>query len=216
MIKRLLKIRSKINTKIKKVLGLGARPSTLFLKSYFKGEPVVGVEIGVFKGENARNLIDNLNVEKIYLIDSYERLYIKSEEVAPSIIMEEESEYSVFIEKDHNFDGIIYNFERCHDIAKGNLKKFSDRTSFIKKRSSDAVNDVSNNIDFIYVDGNHNYEYVKQDIELYFPKLKKGGVMAGHDFSAGYLGVARAVLEYSDANGLKIEGCSYDWWIVKS
>lgn len=214
MIKRLLKIRSKVNAKIKKVLKLGARPSTLFFKDYFKGEPVVGVEIGVFKGENARSLMDNLNVEKIYLIDSYERLYIKSEEVVPSMM--EESEFSALIEKDPSFDGIVYNFERCYDIAKGNLGKFTDKASFVRKRSDNAVNDVPDNIDFIYVDGNHDYEHVKQDIELYFPKLKKGGVMAGHDFTADYPGVARAVLEYSDANGLKIGGCSYDWWIIKS
>ncbi len=214
MIRKILKIRNKVNAKIKKALKLGARPSTLFFKEYFNEKPVVGVEIGVFKGENARSLMDNLNVEKIYLIDSYERLYIKSEEVVPS--MTEESEFSALIEKDPEFDGIVYNFEKCYEIAKGNLKKFIDKTLFIRKRSNDAVNDIPDNIDFIYVDGNHDYEHVRQDIELYFPKLKKGGVMAGHDFTADYPGVARAVLEYSDSNNLKVEGCSYDWWMIKN
>jgi hypothetical protein len=39
-----------------------------------------------------------------------------------------------------------------------------------------------NSVDFIYIDGNHSYESVKQDIELYLPKLKKGGIIAGHDY----------------------------------
>lgn len=38
-------------------------------------------------------------------------------------------------------------------------------------------------LDFVYVDGDHRYEAVKDDLTLYLPKLRKGGVMAGHDLS---------------------------------
>ena len=36
--------------------------------------------------------------------------------------------------------------------------------------------------DWIYIDGNHTYEYVKQDLEGYRPKVKPGGYMAGDDY----------------------------------
>ena len=47
--------------------------------------------------------------------------------------------------------------------------------------SEDAVDDIPEKLDFVYIDGNHAYEYVKKDIGLYYPKLKKGGVIGGHD-----------------------------------
>jgi hypothetical protein len=37
-------------------------------------------------------------------------------------------------------------------------------------------------LDFIYIDGNHSYESVKEDMNIWFPKLKKGGLFAGHDY----------------------------------
>lgn len=41
-----------------------------------------------------------------------------------------------------------------------------------------------NSVDFIYIDGDHTKEGIERDIEKYLPKLKKGGVMAGHDYDA--------------------------------
>ena len=49
-------------------------------------------------------------------------------------------------------------------------------------------------IDVIFVDGGHSYEVVKADILAWLPKMKKGGIMAGHDFNA-WQGVNKAVQE---------------------
>jgi hypothetical protein len=37
-------------------------------------------------------------------------------------------------------------------------------------------------LDFVYIDANHAYDFVKQDIELWYPKVKKGGYLWGHDY----------------------------------
>ena len=39
-----------------------------------------------------------------------------------------------------------------------------------------------NSYDFIYIDPDHKYESVVKDVELYLPKLKKGGIIGGHDY----------------------------------
>jgi predicted O-methyltransferase YrrM len=65
-----------------------------------------------------------------------------------------------------------------------------------RMKSSEAVNqkDIQlRGVDFVFIDGNHDYEYVKQDIDLWFHRLNDGGIMCGHDY--GKWGVEKAVDE---------------------
>ena len=48
---------------------------------------------------------------------------------------------------------------------------------------------------FVFIDGEHSYEAVKSDIEAWLPKLRPGGVIAGHDYIRLWPGVKRAVNE---------------------
>ena len=51
--------------------------------------------------------------------------------------------------------------------------------------------------DLVYIDGLHTYDGVKNDIELYLPKVKKGGYIAGHDYNSKHFpGVKDAVDEF--------------------
>jgi len=67
-------------------------------------------------------------------------------------------------------------------------------------------------VDFVYIDGNHSYEHVKTDITYALRKIKKGGIISGHDYSTAYKGkVVKAVDEllgipdkiYKDTSWLK-------------
>jgi precorrin-6B methylase 2 len=49
-------------------------------------------------------------------------------------------------------------------------------------------------VDVVFVDGGHSYEVVKADILAWLPKVKKGGIISGHDFNA-WEGVNKAVTE---------------------
>jgi len=52
----------------------------------------------------------------------------------------------------------------------------------IEDYSINAVKQFSDNyIDFLFIDGDHSYDAVVKDIECYLPKMKKNGIMAGHD-----------------------------------
>lgn len=57
-------------------------------------------------------------------------------------------------------------------------------------------------VDIVFIDANHDYKYVKQDIELWAPKVRSGGCVAGHDYvSKGmHKGVKKAIDEYTKKN----------------
>jgi len=79
------------------------------------------------------------------------------------------------------------------------ILRFS-HTSFIKLSSEKAAKFFANgSLDLVFIDGDHSYEMVKLDIELWLPKIKKGGIMCGHDYNwigpDGYPGVQKAVDE---------------------
>lgn len=74
--------------------------------------------------------------------------------------------------------------ERVGEEFLRRTQKFGDRLKFIRKYSDDAVSDIpDNSLDFIFIDGLHTYEQVSKDMMNYYPKVKKGGIFAGHDFT---------------------------------
>ena len=55
-------------------------------------------------------------------------------------------------------------------------------------------------------DGNHQYEFVKKDLINYVPKIKKGGIIAGHDYGGNphTIGTKRAIDEFFENPPLKV------------
>ena len=51
----------------------------------------------------------------------------------------------------------------------------------IKGYSQDVVKTFDRPIDFLFIDGNHDYPFVKQDFELWAPRLAPGGLLLFHD-----------------------------------
>jgi len=85
-----------------------------------------------------------------------------------------------------------------YEETKNNLKPLLDVgvVNLIKGHSLDVVNKYEDeSIDFCFIDGSHEYEDVKKDIEAYLPKVKSGGILAGHDYDKIWDGVIRGVDE---------------------
>jgi len=72
-------------------------------------------------------------------------------------------------------------------IARLHLKRNGvyGKTQLIEKFSYDAADDISGLVDFIFIDGDHSYEGIRKDWQLFPDKLRKGGIMALHDTSIG-------------------------------
>jgi hypothetical protein len=126
------------------------------------------LEIGSYKGESAFMFASLGIFTEIHCIDPYEGI-----EESNDIFNENwENVKNEFKTNTRYFDNITLHQEFSYDIA----DRFED-----------------DYFDFTYIDGNHEYEEVKKDIELYLPKTRQ--IIGGHDYQVQWPGVMRAVNE---------------------
>ena len=113
------------------------------------------------------------------------------------------------------------NFE----TTRQRLAPFGTRASQLRKTSAEAAPDFADaSLDFAYIDAQHHYEAVVEDIALWWPKVRPGGILAGHDYLDGMVsgtdfGVKRAVDEFAHNHHLRtiasLETDYPSWFIVK-
>jgi len=164
------------------------RPSLLLLKDK---KEIVGVEIGVHFGINAKNILENYDIKLLYLIDPY----------------------VVYFDTSGGTVGDQKEYDKIKKFARGYLKGYYNIV-WIEEPSDIAVNFVLNDLDFVYIDGDHSYEATKKDIELYYPKVRSGGLVAGHDYKPSEPGVVKAVNEFFKGKKIMYGG-RWDWWHIK-
>jgi len=110
-------------------------------------------------------------------------------------------------EKLHLID--IWGTDRFHDGKYKDVESFFKedillkRIQILKKLSTEASKEFKENyFDWIYIDTDHSYETTKAELQLYAPKMKKDGIIAGHDYRMGNwvttyrYGVIEAVHEF--------------------
>jgi predicted O-methyltransferase YrrM len=68
--------------------------------------------------------------------------------------------------------------------------------------------------DLVFIDALHDYEHVKQDIGLWWPKVRIGGILAGHDFNHRWPGCERAVAESFNLMHVGVAPDSV-WFVIK-
>jgi hypothetical protein len=105
--------------------------------------------------------------------------------------------------------------QESHNIFLKNSKIYPDIITPIKMVSREAAANWSNgDVDTIYIDANHNYEYVLSDIDSWSKKVKKGGIIAGHDYSEKcWPGVYKAVNECFESRRIKVF-CDTSWAVI--
>lgn len=160
-----------------------------------KKEGLVGAEVGVREGKNALAMLQSMNIKSLYLIDHW-----KEYTEASGHVITQEQQDNFF----KNMSQILYTF--CDKII-------------IRRMSSADASDIieDNSLDFVYIDGDHSYEAVKNDMKLWFKKVKEGGFLCGHDFGNPCTpDVAKAVKDFSSENGLTVHKLDdIDWLIFR-
>lgn len=95
-------------------------------------------------------------------------------------------------------------------------KKLLTDAVLIKGYSKDIASTISDSsLDFIYIDANHHYECVMDDLNAWFPKVRTGGIISGHDYCRylDHFGVIEAVNDFCKVNGYKdMKLTTNDYW----
>jgi len=142
----------------------------------------IGAEIGVQRGRNAWVMLENIPGLKLYLIDPYK---------------DNKDTQRQWGEKFHN---------KAYRVAYNRLKNHN--VKFIMDYSLDASLKIpDNSLDFVYIDGEHSYDYVMMDILIWSRKVKTGGVVSGHDYhlvKTNKFKVEDAVNDYARAHNIAI------------
>jgi len=126
----------------------------LFAELGFK----VGLEMGAEAGRYAEVLCKGNPEGKLYCVDAWETYPGYREHVSQSQL------------------GEIY------ESAKKRLSPFN--CELIKAFSIDAVkNFTDGSLDYVYIDGNHEYGFTIQDLNIWSKKVRPGGIIAGHDYT---------------------------------
>jgi predicted O-methyltransferase YrrM len=134
------------------------------------------VEVGSWKGKSAAYLaVEIINSKKNITLDCIDTWEGSSEHV--------------------NYEHVKSN--SLYELFIKNTSSLSNVINPIRMDSINASKKYENNsIDFIFIDASHEYDFVKKDIEAWFPKVKIGGIIAGHDYKTGWIGVDKAVDEF--------------------
>jgi predicted O-methyltransferase YrrM len=170
------------------------RPIIQFIKDNFT-DRLTGCEIGVYKGDNALEMLRNIPIKKLYLIDPY-TTYPEYKDICWNLKSQAD-------------------FDTYWNIAHEKLRGYS--VEFIREKSQDII--INEPLDFVYIDGNHSYEYAKSDVEKYYKSLKIGGILSGDNYNQDYQGVINAVDELCIIKQLtlhlKFYNLARDWWVIK-
>jgi len=102
------------------------------------------------------------------------------------------------------------------EIVKDNIEAagVGEYVTLIQDDSADSAQRfLDDSVDFAFIDASHQYDAVRRDIAAWWPKIRSGGTLAGHDYG-NWPGVTQAVNEFVVANKLRRRLTCGTTWIV--
>ena len=152
-------------------------------------------EVGVFRGQFSKRLLDNSKLSVLYCIDSWEQGQQRARQTAGE------------------------NYQEARKV----LRYYGDRVEIMKMSSMSAAQRFKPGFfDFVYLDADHEYGAVKADLFAWWPLVRSGGCFAGHDYKDQPKGgklVKKAVDEFfcgeDNVHHTVLDGDCKSWWTIK-
>ena len=165
---------------------MASRRATLpkiFRKCDFK----LGAEVGVERGRYSKKLCELIPGLKLYCIDAWQTYDGYRDHVGQERLDE-------------------FYLETKKRLAPFNCQLVKDFSVKAARRFADG------SLDFVFIDAAHEYESASEDIEAWAPKVRRGGIVSGHDYMDGEhqdqigirtpYGVKQAVNEWIETNNI--------------
>lgn len=165
-----------------------------------------GAEVGVQEGRFSAHLLEHWGGARLYSVDPWLR--------------QDPSEYRDVANLPQDRQDLH------HRRTMARLARYRDRSSIWRMMSADASAKIHDSqLDFVYLDARHDYDAVREDLALWYPKVRPGGIVSGHDYLDGLLpqlglfGVRTAVDEFFGALGLPVmatrDDAPFVSWLVR-
>lgn len=155
-------------------------------------------EIGIRSGQSSEMFLEKGCF--VYLIDPW-------------------AEYANY--KDETYNTSIYEsvYENDYQATLQRIKRYEGKYLILREKSKDATKKIPDDLDFVYIDGNHETTYVANDVYNYWNKLKPGGYLTGDDWAMSSVmsGILKGFSKIVAKNNINQFNIIY-WgrnWIVK-
>jgi hypothetical protein len=123
-----------------------------------------GVEIGVWKGEYSEVLLRANEQLRLWSVDPWK--------------------VEAFPPKMRGYPDTQAAFDANYKETKKRLKEFGARSIILRTYSTQTAQQFEDgSLDFVYIDGNHDFQNCTNDICNWTPKVRIGGIISGHDYS---------------------------------
>lgn len=164
------------------------------------------VEVGVYRGAFSATILERWEGDILYSIDPW-----KHQE---GVLLDRSN-----VQDDEHHEA----YRECVEL----LRKFGPRSHIIRDFSVSASTDFfDKTLDFVYLDARHDYRSVTNDLNAWWPKVKVGGILAGHDYFDKFVRknlveVKRAVDTFFQHGQLETINVTTDdnlpsWYVVKT
>ena len=122
----------------------------------------MGAEIGVAFGEHAEIILDTCSIKRLALIDPW--AYVPCEDPT-------------------GYADAIKDWDGCFEYCKNKMARFGSRVAIGRTTSVEAAASCADrSLDFVYIDANHMRPMIDNDLRAWWPKVRPGGIIGGHDY----------------------------------